>query len=408
MWLGASGVSGTSWQCLQRTAARQSACCRWAAWAPTPGSVGWDEPATLVGGGKVEQIRLACQELETDLAVFDSDLTPTQGAKLQDALGVKVLDRTQLILDIFAQHARTNEGKHQVELAQLEYTLPRLRGMGSALMRQRGGIGLRGPGEQKLEVDRRVIRMRIARLKAELDEIRKHRRVQRKRRQDGQTGTVALVGYTNAGKSSLLNALTGADALVEDKLFATLDPLSRRCTLPSGREVVFTDTVGFIRKLPHSLVAAFRATLEEVNEADLILLVADSAHPAVAEHMRAVYEVLDEIQVHDAAMLRVFNKTDLADPRDVAQLTRTARGSLAVSALTGDGLEELRAGIDAHFASALSRKTLRIPQSEAGVVAQVYECGRVLSQAYEDDEIVLDAEMDAALENRLARFVAPS
>jgi GTP-binding protein HflX len=365
-------------------------------------------PGTLVGGGKVEQIRLACEESEVDVAVFDSDLTPTQGANLQDALGVKVLDRTQLILDIFALHARTNEGKHQVELAQLEYTLPRLRGMGSALMRQRGGIGLRGPGEQKLEVDRRVIRMRIARLKAELDEIRKHRRVQRKRRQGGSAGTIALVGYTNAGKSSLLNALTGANALVEDKLFATLDPLSRRCTLPSGRDGVFTDTVGFIRKLPHSLVAAFRATLEEVNEADLILVVADAAHPAVMEHMQAVYEVLDEIQVQDAPLLRVFNKTDLADPGVVAQLTRTVQGSLSVSALTGDGVDALRLRIDEYFASALNRRTLRIPQSEAGVVAQVYESGRVFSQAYEDDEIVLDAELDAELENRLARFVAPS
>ncbi|MCX5758279.1 MAG: GTPase HflX [Candidatus Hydrogenedentes bacterium] len=246
-------------------------------------------------------------------------------------LGVKVVDRTQLILDIFAQRAQTNEGKHQVELAQLQYMLPRLAGRGS-VMRQQGGIGVRGPGEQKLEVDRRVIRRHIQRLEASIENIRKSRRVQRRRRSEGAIGTVALVGYTNAGKSSLLNALAGADAFVENKLFATLDPRARRCKLPSQREAVLTDTVGFIRSLPHSLVAAFRATLEEVNEADLLLLVADAAHSAVQEHIQAVYEVLNEIHAMDKPRIVVFNKADIADPDNLRQLLWGSGVCMAVSA----------------------------------------------------------------------------
>lgn len=364
-------------------------------------------PATLLGGGKVKEIAAAVEELEANMVIFDTDLTPTQGSKLADKLNVKVLDRTQLILDIFAQRATTNEGKLQVELAQLQYTLPRLTGRGIEMMRQGGGIGTRfGGGEQKLEVDRRVIRRRIGRLTEELEEIRKNRRTQRKRRGENSIGVAALVGYTNAGKSSLLNALTGADVFVENKLFATLDPRSRRLVLPSGREVILTDTVGFIRKLPHTLVAAFRATLEEVNEADLLLLVADAAHPAVEDHIGAVVSVLEEIEAAGKTILTVFNKADIADPDRLAQLRRERPHSLAVSARTGEGLDALREALDAEFASNRLRVRLRIPQSQAGIVARVHEGGRVLEQTYEDNTIILDAEIDPALRGQLEAYLS--
>jgi GTP-binding protein HflX len=362
-------------------------------------------PATLIGQGKADEIKAAVDELDADLVVFDSDLTPAQGAKLEKLLGVKVVDRTQLILDIFAQRAHTNEGKHQVELAQLQYMLPRLVGRGS-IMRQQGGIGVRGPGEQKLEVDRRVIRKRIARLQEEIANIRKNRQVQRQRRTQGPVSTVALVGYTNAGKSSLLNRLASADTFVEDKLFATLDPRARRCKLSRQREVVLTDTVGFIRKLPHSLVAAFRATLEEVKESDLLLLVADAAHAGVEDHVRAVYDVLEEIGALDKPILMVLNKIDIAESDRVAQLMRGGGPRVAVSALTGEGCEKLLAEIERLLGATRSRVRLRIPQSEAGLVARVYRAGQVFRQDYEGNDIVLEAEIDAALERVLTEYIA--
>lgn len=361
-------------------------------------------PATLIGKGKVEEIRATCAELDADVVIFDSDLAPAQGAKLEDALGVKVVDRTQLILDIFAQHAHTNEGKHQVELAQLEYMLPRLAGRGS-VMRQQGGIGVRGPGEQKLEVDRRRIRARIDRLKTEIERVRSTRRIQRKRRSDGAVGTVALIGYTNAGKSSLLNAIAGSDVLVEDKLFATLDPRSRRARLPSGREVVFSDTVGFIRKLPHGLVAAFRATLEEVNEADLLLVVADAAHPAVESHIEAVFRVLDEIKVGPKPMIKAFNKIDVAEAGYVQQLLRSPGHCRAVSAATHEGIEGLLEAVDRELSASWKPARLRIPQSCAGAAARVHERGRVLQESYEGDVILIEAELDQALHNQLAEYI---
>jgi GTP-binding protein HflX len=364
-------------------------------------------PATLIGAGKAGEIRAAVEELKADLVIVDSDLTPAQGTKLEQALGVKVVDRTQLILDIFAQRAHTNEGKLQVELAQLQYLLPRLAGRG-AIMRQQGGIGVRGPGEQKLEVDRRVIRKRIDRLQAAIEGIRKSRQVRRHRRMERADGTVALVGYTNAGKSSLLNTLAGADVFVEDKLFATLDPRARRCELPGQREIVLTDTVGFIRKLPHSLVAAFRATLEEVNEADLLLLVADAAHPAVEEHIRAVRAVLEEIHALDKPMVLVFNKIDIADRARVHQLLWGPGVRVAVSARTGEGCDALLAEVDRQLSGGRCRVTLRIPQSQARLVARVHESGRVWSQQYEDNVVVLDAEIDRPLQNMLAAYIACS
>jgi GTPase len=360
---------------------------------------------TLIGKGKLAEVKAACEELEADMVIFDCDLTPAQGSNVQDAIGIKVVDRTQLILDIFGQRARTNEGKHQVELAQLNYLLPRLAGRGS-VMRQQGGIGVRGPGEQKLEVDRRVIRERIGRLKGELKTIRKNRQAQRKRRATSGIPTVALVGYTNAGKSSLLNALTGADAFVEDKLFATLDPTTRRCTCPSGREVVFSDTVGFVRNLPHSLVAAFRATLEEVNEADLLLVVADASDPVVEEHIRAVFGVLDEIGVEERPMLKVFNKTDVTAPNRVGQLLRGAGDAVAISARKSEGLEALLQRIDAILGAQRTRLRLRIPHSEGRLVSRIRDVGAVYHQEYDGDVIVLDAEVPPALESAVRPFAA--
>lgn len=362
-------------------------------------------PGTLIGKGKLETLRAACEEHEAGLVIFDCDLTPSQGANIGDTLGLKVVDRTQLILDIFALRAQSNEGKHQVELAQLEYLLPRLTGRGSAMMRQQGGIGIRGPGEQKLEVDRRVVRDRIRRFKAELEGTRKRRRIQRKRRIEGGIGTVALVGYTNAGKSSLLNALTNAGAFVEDKLFATLDTTTRRRELPSGREVTFTDTVGFIRNLPHSLVAAFRATLEEVNEADVLLMVVDASHAAAEEHMKAVRAVLDEIGVGEKPAVLALNKMDIATPMQAHELEARFGHGVRVSARTGQGIEELLRAIDANLTPQRSRVRLRIPQHKGGVVARIHDCGRVIQQDYEDNVVVLEAEVDAALRRQIADYI---
>ncbi|MEA3365854.1 MAG: GTPase HflX, partial [Candidatus Hydrogenedentes bacterium] len=362
-------------------------------------------PGTLIGKGKLEVLKAACEEHEAGLAIFDGDLTPSQGVNIADALGVKVVDRTQLILDIFALRAQSNEGKHQVELAQLEYLLPRLTGRGSAMMRQQGGIGVRGPGEQKLEVDRRVVRERIRRFKAEIEETRKRRRIQRKRRIEGGIATVALVGYTNAGKSSLLNALTKAGAFVENKLFATLDTTTRRRTLPSGREVTFTDTVGFIRNLPHSLVAAFRATLEEVNEADVLLIVVDAAHPVANDHVKAVRRVLDEIEVGEKPTVLVLNKMDIATPMQAHELERRFGKGVRVSARTGAGIEELLRAIDAKLSPQHCRVQLRIPQDKGGVVARIHDSGRVLRQEYEDNIVVLDAEIDPVLRQQMAEYI---
>ena len=361
-------------------------------------------PSTLIGTGKASQIKTAVEENEVDLVLFDSDLSPAQASKLEDIMGVKVLDRTQLILDIFAQRAQTNEGKHQVELAQLQYLLPRLSGRG-AIMRQQGGIGVRGPGEQKLELDRRIIRRRIERLRDDLESIRKSRQLQRKRRMDGSMGTVALVGYTNAGKSSLLNALAKSDVLVENKLFATLDPRARKIQLPGRSEVVLTDTVGFIRKLPHSLVAAFRATLEEVNEADLLLLVADAAHPAVLEHIRAVHEVLDEIEAAGKPVILVFNKCDIADPGMLHQLLTGQGTRLAVSAHTGEGLDRLLKATERQLTADRVRVSLRIPQRDAGIVSRIHRSGKILSERYEDDDIVIEAEIDRAIEGMVGNYI---
>lgn len=362
------------------------------------------DPATLIGGGKVQELGRMVEELGAEVVIFDSDLTPAQGATLEEELGVKVIDRTQLILDIFAQRAQTHEGRCQVELAQLRYILPRLTGRGS-IMRQQGGIGVRGPGEQKLEVDRRVIRERIRRLEAELEVIRQDRQVQRKRRADTGAFTVTLVGYTNAGKSTLLNALTGADAFAEDKLFATLDPLVRRCSLPEGGEVLLADTVGFVRRLPHSLVAAFRATLEEVREANLLLIVADASHPCREEHIATVRQVLEEIQAANVPSLLVYNKIDLLPPDELSMLRGERAPKVLVSAIKRWGLQDLLAAISQRVALSRTVVNLRIPAARGDVLAGIHRRGRILRQQVDQNMLILEAEVPPSMVSQLSEFM---
>lgn len=365
-------------------------------------------PATHIGSGKLEALKNACEELGVTTILVDSDLTPTQGANMEDALGRKVVDRTQLILDIFAQRARTAEGKLQVELAQLQYLLPRLTGRG-AVMRQQGGIGIRGPGEQKLEVDRRVIRDRIARLQRSLETVRKHRQVQRKQRGAVGSAAIALVGYTNAGKSSLLNALTGAEAFVEDKLFATLDPLTRRCKLPAGQTAFFSDTVGFVDRLPHSLVAAFRATLEAVAEADVLLLVVDAAHEGAPDRIRTVHEVLREIEAADKATIVVLNKADVADPEVLEDLAlrqrRAGLDAVATSARTGEGLDALLRRVQDMLGQGRRRVRLRLPHAEGALIARLHEEGGVRAIDYTNDAVLIEAEVGEALYQTIAPYL---
>ena len=342
------------------------------------------DPATFVGRGKLEQIRATVFDDVADLVVFDDELTPAQQRNLEKELEVKVIDRSGLILDIFAQRARSREGKLQVELALLEYRLPRLAGKGTALSRLGGGIGTRGPGETKLESDRRVVRRRISRIRAELDDLEKRRAIQRRKRQGIPMPTVSLVGYTNAGKSTLFNRLTDERTLVSRRMFATLDPLVRRLTLPSGQEALLSDTVGFVRKLPHSLVAAFHATLEETVEAELLLHVVDLSDPSHALLARTVSEVLEEIGASDIPVLTVFNKTDLVD---ADQLTGLPAGAAAVSARTGAGVERLLEAIETQISRGYRRVRMRIPFERGEVLSALRERGRIDRTEYLPDGI---------------------
>ncbi|HEU4754147.1 MAG TPA: GTPase HflX, partial [Armatimonadota bacterium] len=321
-------------------------------------------PATYLGSGKVQEVKDLADTEHADLVIFDDELTPVQQRNLSDALEKRVLDRTQLILDIFAQRARTREGQLQVELAQLNYTLPRISSLYTKFERQAGGIGLRGPGETKLEADRRRIRQRIADLNRQIDEIRKHRRVQRASRERQGFPTAALVGYTSAGKSTLLNALTDAEVYADPKLFATLDPTTRRATLPGGKPILITDTVGFIRRLPHGLVAAFRATLEETVEADVLLHVVDASSPEMEEQMEAVMDVLTDLRIQDKPIVTVLNKIDkVRDTYRLREMVANCPDTVYISALTGDGLKQLLLTVERVLAHAERRK--RQEQAEA-------------------------------------------
>ena len=359
-------------------------------------------PALHYGRGKVDELVRLAEALGADLLISDDPLTPVQERNLQRALERRVIDRTALILDIFAQRARTSEGKLQVELAQLTYLLPRLVGQWAHLERLGGGIGTRGPGETQLESDRRVIRRRIREILDDLQAVRRHRRLLRERRRDLGLPVVALVGYTNAGKTTLLNRLTGAGAPTRDQLFVTLDPAARLVTAAAHQPFILTDTVGFIRKLPPQLVAAFRATLEELGEADLLLHVADASHPRLEEQMSAVHRTLQALDLADKPVVLVLNKVDRLGGQDGGLRQLLDEGGIPVSALTGEGTPELLQRIEVALKASLLHVRVLLPYGRAGVIGALYERGRVLRREDRPDGILLDVE----LPQRLAGLVA--
>jgi len=370
------------------------------------------DPATLVGRGKLEEIRIEADMRHVPLVIVDHDLTPGQLRNFEKGVGRRVIDRTQLILDIFATHARTREGQLQVELAQLNYLLPRLTGRGEELSRLGGGIGTRGPGEQKLETDRRRIRDRVRKIQESIEMVRRQRTTRRRARQALPLGMIALVGYTNAGKSTLFNALTHADVLTSSKMFATLDPTVRAVRLPSRRRVLLSDTVGFLRDLPPDLIAAFRATLEEVQEAAVIIHVSDISNPHHAEHDADVLKVLADLGVQDRPRLNVFNKTDRIPEEDLAVLKKSNErrdNAIFTSALTEAGLDELLARVDAVMpVDPLVRLHLRIPIADGRHLSLVHACGRVLRSEVLDGHMDLDADLPESLARRLEDFVSPA
>ncbi|HET9400275.1 MAG TPA: GTPase HflX [Candidatus Acidoferrales bacterium] len=363
------------------------------------------DPATLVGRGKLDEIKAEATFRKAGLVIFDSNLTPTQQRNIDKALDQRVIDRTQLILDIFARHARSREGQLQVELAQLNYSLPRLAGKGIELSRLGGGIGTRGPGEQKLETDRRRIRDRIRRIQQNIESVRKQRSQRRAARQAVPLGTVALVGYTNAGKSTLFNALTKAGVLVSSRMFATLDPTVRALRLPSGRRILLSDTVGFIRALPPALIAAFRATLEEVQEAALLLHVTDISNPNHAEQDAEVLKVLTDLGVANTARLHVFNKIDRLSQEEKETLAQNANGSVHVSAATGEGFENLLKKIDEGMpVDPIVHMSLRVPLSDGHTLALIHSLGRVAESGIEDSTMRLEADVPESLARRLVAY----
>lgn len=348
--------------------------------------------ATFIGKGKADELRFLCQVLEIESLVFDSELTPVQIRNLENITGRAIIDRSMLILDIFAQRAMSNEGKLQVELAQLKYMMPRLVGQGEVLSRLGGGIGTRGPGETKLEVDRRVIRSRINELEKKLDSVVKTRKLHRKHRQKENIPVVALVGYTNAGKSTLLNALTESDVLAENKLFATLDTTTRKLELPSGRSILLSDTVGFIRNLPHHLVAAFRATLEEVVEADLLLHVMDASSPEIEEQAMAVHNVLCSLKCEDKAIISVLNKADKLENEGLERyLVGHYDNGIAVSAKTKKGLDELLKAVTALLPQKDREINVLLPYTAGSDLSFIHESGKVISEEYAENGIKVKA-----------------
>jgi GTP-binding protein HflX len=363
----------------------------------------------FIGRGKADEIALRCQELKATTVIFDDDLTPAQGRNLMDIFGkdVKVLDRTELILDIFAQRARTREGKIQVELAQLHYMLPRLTGLWTHLSRQKGGIGVRGPGETQLEVDRRRVQEKITRLTRELGEVRKNRRIERSGRQKLHWPVVSLIGYTNTGKSTLMNALTDANVLAEDKLFATLDPTTRKLRLPNNQNILLSDTVGFLRKLPHHLVESFKATLEEVVEADLLLHVVDVSHPKAHEQIKAVEVVLKEIDATGKPTVVALNKIDQLEPGSpvLEKWKREFPDAVLISALHETNLKELLHEVAHRLAGRRVTVTLRIPADRAKTIALVYRAGYVTAREHVEDMVVLQAQIPNVLAGELKPYV---
>ena len=365
------------------------------------------DPATFLGSGKIDALAVSCDELDVAVVVFDNELSPAQLRNLEERLQRKVVDRTQLILDIFARRARTREGKLQVELAQLKYLMPRLVGSASALSRLGGGIGTLVPGETKLETDRRRIRHRISVISRDIDLVRQRRTQLRERRQKAAVPTVALVGYTNAGKTTLFNGLTGGDAVASDALFVTLDPLVRKVRLPDRRELLVSDTVGFIDRLPHSLVAAFRATLEEVAAADLLLHVIDASDPERDRHIEAVRNVLIEVGADRVPSVDVFNKCDAISDAERSRIRALQPGALCVSAINGEGRDELIAAMEGRLALDTARVTMEFDAGEADRdrIAHLYRIGRILRHVATDGRVSIEAEVPRRMLDRFPSAV---
>ncbi len=365
------------------------------------------EPASnyFIGKGKVEEIHDLCVDEDINIVIFNNDLSGTQQKNLEDIIGVKTIDRTQLILDIFARRAHSNEGKLQVELAQLMYLLPRLTGKGIALSRLGGGIGTRGPGEQKLEVDRRRIRDRIAKLKGELDTLSSRRAMMRKHRSRFASLTVAIIGYTNAGKSTLLNSLTHSNVTVQDKLFSTLDPTVRRLILPNNQKVLFIDTVGFLHGLPHHLIEAFKATLEEVLNADILLHLIDVSHPKAREQAEDVYKTLEDLGAKDKEIVPVLNKVDLIENEAVIERARNDFSSaLAISASKGYGLDGLVRVIESYVERLLVDVSLVIPMRDMKMLSLVYANGVVRKKEFKGDTVYVEARVAQKALDKLRQY----
>ena len=359
------------------------------------------ESATILGDGKINELAELAKNLEADLIIFDMELSSSQIRNIEDITNVRVIDRTMLILDIFAGRAVTNEGKLQVELAQLKYMLPRLTGKGIAMSRLGGGIGTRGPGETKLETDRRHIRRRMETLKEELADLEKHRSMLRKRREKDGVITVAIVGYTNAGKSTLMNYLTDAGVLAQDKLFATLDPTSRALKLPSGVTVMLIDTVGLVRRLPHHLVEAFRSTLEEAAQSDIILNVCDASSEEARTHMKVTTDLLESLGCSDTPIITVLNKCDLLDESVLAQ---DFRSYVRISAKYGTGIDELLNKIDENLPVRMKRVKLLIPFTNAGLANEIRTKGTLICEEYVSDGVEVEAVVNEALYAKLRQF----
>jgi GTP-binding protein HflX len=368
-----------------------------------------------IGKGKAESLKPALHDRQVTSVIFDDELSPAQGRNLENLLSRKVLDRTQLILDIFAQRARSREGRLQIELAQLQYLLPRLTRMWHHLSRQTGGIGTRGPGETQLEVDRRRVQERIARLERELESVRKTRAVQRQGRKRHQWPVAAVVGYTNAGKSTLLNLLTGADVVAENKLFATLDPTTRSFVLPNKQRLLLTDTVGFLRKLPHTLIESFKATLEEVSEADLLIHVADLSHPRLDDQIEAVENVIKELGAFGKQTVIVFNKIDRLRPPSqgsgeagnrelIENYLRRFPGSVAISARTGENVNKLVQALQDALSAWRLQSRFKIPASESALIAEIHRVGHMLELKYEGNDAIIVAHVPPELGQKLANF----